>query len=71
MFFRFPYNYVNQYFMYMRRQVFIFLACLVQETNYYEAFACFFEKTLTDSKACSENRIQFLFRLSFALIAGF
>jgi hypothetical protein len=38
--------------------------------NKYEVFAGFFEKT-SYSNSCSESRIKFLFRHSFALIGQF
>jgi hypothetical protein len=41
-----------------------FFACLVLEKNQSVVFACFFENT--NSKSCSESRIKFLVRLSFA-----
>jgi hypothetical protein len=38
----------------------------------FKCVACLvLEKTLTNSKSCSERRIKFLFRLSFALIGQF
>jgi hypothetical protein len=52
------------------QMVFKFLACLVQEKNEYEVLLVSL-KTLTDSENCSESRIKFLFRLSFALIGQF
>ncbi len=45
--------------------IFNFLACLVQEKNYHEVFACFFDST--DSENCFESSIKLLFRLIFAL----
>jgi hypothetical protein len=50
--------------------VFKFLACLVLEKIKMK-FLLASLKTLTNSKSCSESRIKFLFRLSFALIGRF
>jgi hypothetical protein len=50
--------------------VFKFLACVVVVKNKYEVSAGFFENT-SNSKSCSESRIKFLFRHSFALIGQF
>ncbi len=49
------------------QMVFKFLVCLVQEKITMK-FLLASLKTLTNSKNCSESRIKYLFRLSFALI---
>jgi hypothetical protein len=54
----------------MRKRFFKFLVCLVQEKMNMK-FLLASMKTLTNSKSCSESRIKFLFRLSFALIGRF
>jgi hypothetical protein len=54
----------------MRKLVFNFLACLVLEIIKMK-FLLASSKTLINSKSCSESRIKFLFRLSFALIGRF
>ncbi len=54
----------------MRKCFFRFLACLVLEKNLNEVLLASLE-TLTNFKSCSESRIKFLFRLSFALIGRF
>ncbi len=47
-----------------------FFACFVEEINKHNISACFLENT-SQSKDCSNNRIKFLFRLSFSLIGRF
>jgi hypothetical protein len=50
--------------------VFKFLACLVLEKINMK-FLLASLKSLTNCKSCSESRIKFLFRLSFAIIGHF
>ncbi len=59
---------LNQYFLYMRKLVFKFLACWVLRKIKMK-FLLASLKTLTNSKSCSKNRINFC--SGFALIGQF
>ncbi len=56
--------------LYMHKMVFKYLAYLVQEKININ-FLLVSLKTLTSSKNCYEDRIKFLFQLSFTLIGHF